>query len=254
MSDYPLFPPGFWRRIRLYPGPYSSTGAGWIGGALEDDMHHFRLRLDHDGTRITRAAGAALRHPWSGCSGAPAHLAQRFIGRTLAEVAAEDPTQHCTHLFDLAILCAAHVNDRRPSCFDMTVADRVTGRTTAIIVVDGEEALHLPLEGTIVGGDGIMAGRDLRQLSRWKDDYSAREVELVTLLRRAIFVSGVRGFKMPEDTLHAINSPGRMGVCFNYQLPQAETSTRSPDWHTDFSLSGRVPLEVLDPAHWECMA
>ena len=39
-----------------------------------------------------------------------------------------------------------------------------------------------------------------------------------------------------------------MGVCFNYQLPQAETSRRRPNWHRDFSESGQEPLEGLDPA------
>lgn len=248
MVDYPCFPPGLWRRIRLQPAP------GWIGGALEDDMHCFVLRLDHDGTRIARVAGHAVRHPWSACAGSPAHLAQGFTGRALAEVAAQDPSQHCTHLYDLAILCAAHVRDSQPSQFDMQVADRAEGRTTATIAVDGEEALRWPLEGTQIAGDGPMAGRDLRQLSRWKGEYTPREAELATLLRRAIFVAGVRAYTPPPGTMVATDSPGRMGVCFNYQLPQAETSVRNPDWHTDFSLSGRQPLENFDPGAWESMA
>ena len=49
-SAFPQFPPGFWRRIVLHPGQ------GWIGGAVEDDMHHFRLRFDHaDGVIVGSA-------------------------------------------------------------------------------------------------------------------------------------------------------------------------------------------------------
>ena len=133
----------------------------------------------------------------------------------------------------------------------MTVADRVEGRTTAIIAVNDDEALRWPLDGLMIAGDGAMAGRDLRQLSRWKEALPAREAELATLLRRAVFVSGARAYTPPAGTMFATDTPGRMGVCFNYQLPQAQSSTRSPDWHTDFSMSGREPLETFDPAALE---
>ena len=67
-----------------------------------------------------------------------------------------------------------------------------------------------------------------------------------TLLRRAIYVSGARKYQPPANNPTAAESPERMGVCFNYQLPQAETSRRTPDWHRDFSECGREPLEGLD--------
>ena len=165
VADFPTFPPGFWRRIRIVPG-VSASGQRWIGGALEDDMHCFHMRMEHDGTRIMALAARALRHPWSACSASPAHLAERLSGRALAELAAEDPAQHCTHLHDLAILLAAHADDRAETRFDMTVADRVEGRTTATISVDGAAALAWPLEGLVIAGgmagEGPMAGRDLR--------------------------------------------------------------------------------------------
>jgi hypothetical protein len=37
-----------------------------------------------------------------------------------------------------------------------------------------------------------------------------------------------------------------MGVCYNYQLPQAETSTRTPNWLTDWSAGAGEPLAGLD--------
>jgi hypothetical protein len=63
-----------------------------------------------------------------------------------------------------------------------------------------------------------------------------------------VFVSGARQHIAPSFEQTAALNQGRMGVCFNYQMPQAEHSTRTPDWHRDFSQSGREPLEGLRPA------
>jgi len=222
----------------LQPGP------GWIGGALEDDMHRFHIRLDHEDRRITGVAAKAVRHPWSACPGATNFIAKELTGELLEDVARRDPFQHCTHLFDLALLASAHAGDSASTRFDMYVADRIEGRTTATLYENGEEKLRWQLDGTAIAG----SERDLRQLSKWKRDLPAREAEWATLLRRAVFVSGARQYVPPPGGETAAENTGRMGVCFNYQLPQAETSTRTPKWHRDFSTSGREPLEGLDPA------
>jgi hypothetical protein len=242
MSDngarFPTYPPGLWRRIVLQPG------TGWIGGALEDDMHRFHIRIDHAGGRIAGVAARAVRHPWSACPGATGFIAKELTGERLADVARREPTQHCTHLFDLAIIAAAHADDTQPTRFDMRVADRVDGRTTATLTENGDEKLHWHLDDTAIAG----TGRDLRQLSKWKQELPPREAEWATMLRRAVFVSGARQYVAPSEEQTAAMNAGRMGVCFNYLLPQAEGSTRSPNWHRDFSMSGREPLEGLDPA------
>jgi hypothetical protein len=233
---YPAFPPGFHRRIVLQPGP------GWIGGALEDDMHRFHIRLDHAGGRITAVSAKAVRHPWSACPGATGFMAKELTGELLADVGRRDPAQHCTHLYDLSILAAAHTGDTAPTRYDMLVADRIEGRTTATLAENGEEKLHWQLDGTTIAG----SGQDLRQLSKWKRELPPREAEWATVLRRAVFVSGARQYRAPSLEQTAAMNEGRMGVCFNYQLPQAEGSTRTPNWHRDFSESGREPLEGLD--------
>ena len=219
-------------------------------------MHRFHLRLDHAGGRITGVAAKALRHPWTGCPGATGFIASELTGAPLAEVAKRDPFEHCTHLLDLAVLLAAHAGDSEPTRFDMFVADRVGTRTTATLSENGKETLRWPLDGTTIAATArVGGGRDLRQLSQWKQELPARDAERATLLRRAVFVSGARQYTPPEGNPTAAESRERMGVCFNYRLPQARTSHRSPDWQRDFSTSGREPLEGLDAAReFETMA
>ena len=77
---------------------------------------------------------------------------------------------------------------------------------------------------------------------------SPSEAEWAMLLRRGVFVSGARQYIAPSLEQTAALNHGRMGVCFNYQMPQAESSTRTPNWHKDFSTSGIEPLADIDPA------
>lgn len=240
---FPAWPPGLWRRIVIQPG--SNARGRWIGGALEDDVHRFHLRFDHAGGRVNAVRAEALRHPWSACPGAAPHIAGELTGALLSEVAARDPAQHCTHLFDLAVVLAAHADDTAPTRFDMRVADRVNERTTATLAQDDVEILRWQLAGTaIIAGDH--AGRDLRQLSAWKPELPAGEAEAATMLRRAVFVSGARRFTAPSSLTAADQGSLRMGVCYNYQLPQALTSTRNAAWITDFSAGHGEPLAGFD--------
>jgi hypothetical protein len=243
-EGFPAWPPGLWRRIVLQPG--RNGHLGWIGGALEDDMHRFHMRFDHTDGRITAVKAEALRHPWSACPAAAPHIAGELTGELFADVANRDPAQHCTHLYDLAVIMAAHANDAEPTRFDMRVADRADDRTTAVLERTGTERLRWQLDGTAITG-GTFAGRDLRQLSTWKRDLPPDEVELATILRRAVFVSGGRQF-IPASDRASDQGSYRLGVCFNYQPEQAAHSVRTKDWRTDFSASSAEPLAGFDPA------
>lgn len=243
--SFPAWPPGLWRRVIIQPG--SDGRGGWIGGALEDDVHRFHMRFDHDCERITRVYAEAIRHPWSACPGAAPHIAGELAGELLSQVAARDPFQHCTHLYDLAVVMAAHAHDNAPTRFDLKVADRVDERTEAVLEENGSELLRWQLDGTAISGTGANAGLDLKQLSKWKQDLPPRDAERATMLRRAVFVSGARQFNPPPGLRAADQGSQRMGVCYNYQLPQAEQSTRMEGWRSDFSERGE-PLAGFDPA------
>ncbi len=239
--DFPIWPPGFSRRIVLSPS------RDWIGAALEDDAHSFWFRLDHAEGRITAVAGKALRHPWSACPGAVNKLEAELPGARLEDIAARDPREDCTHLFDLAILCAAHAADTAPLRFDMTVADRVEGGTTATLAENGVDRMMWRIDGLEIMEPEPFAGRDLRRLSQWKRELSPENAERAALLRRTVFVSGVRRFVPQPGEYAADQGPTRMGACYNYQLPQAQDSTRIADWQKDFSESGLQPLGGFDP-------
>jgi transcriptional regulator GlxA family with amidase domain len=65
------------------------------------------------------------------------------------------------------------------------------------------------------------------------------------MLRRAVLVSGARQFNPPPGLRAADPGSNRLGVCFNYQMPQAEHSTRTVNWLNDFSAGGE-PLAGFD--------
>ncbi len=236
-----LFPPGFWRRISLHPAP------GRIVGGLEDDMHRFIVRLSHADGIITASEAWAERFPWSTCPGAAPFLVEQLVGRSLTDVAALDPAIHCTHLYELAVLCAAHAGDEKPTVFDMKVGDRPTSddRAIAILEENGVELLRFPLLGSVIEGDSIWAGRDFRRLSTWRRELSPQMAERAMLLRRATQVSGVR--RQPEDFgVRAGERANRMGACFTYQMPRAMDAIHGITRRIDFSTTTAGPLADFD--------
>lgn len=233
--------PGFWRRIRLQPD------AGVIRAGLEDDFHCFLLELRHSDGLITGLDVRAERIPWSTCDEAGAFLAEQIIGQPLQAAAKLDPHEHCTHLFELIVLCAAHANDAQLVQFDLRVPDREQGRTCATLSENGEVVLRWEMNGTLIEGSAPWAGRDLRELSRWKTSLPAVEAERAMLLRRVVHISGGRNSKSLAVERASDRGPARMGACFTYQLPRAENAFRTPDWVRDFSLAGTEPLQNFDP-------
>ena len=69
--------------------------------AMEDDFHHFTVRLSHDGRHVTGISGETIRFPWSVCPGAAVKLGE-FVGAPIHPTP-DDPVpkwqiaQHCTH-------------------------------------------------------------------------------------------------------------------------------------------------------------
>lgn len=238
----PPFPPGFWRRISLYPA------AGRIVGGLEDDVHRFLVRLDHREGIITGAKAWVERFPWSTCPGAAPFLVEQLIGKTLAEVAALDPYIHCTHLYEMAVLCAAHARDVAPTVFDLKVGDRATSndRAVAILEENGAEILRFFIRGSVIVGPEDWAGRDLRELSTWRRELTPALAERMMMMRRATQVSGARRLKKAFD-MRAGERTNRMGACFTYRMPRAMDAVYSVTPRIDFSATEAGPLQGFDP-------
>lgn len=239
-EQYSSYPPGFWRRIRLHPYPDR------IVAGLEDDAHRFVVVLHHHERCIVTVDTQVERYPWSTCTDAGAFLSRELAGCELHEVEGLEVRQHCTHLYDLAVLSAAYVDAPQAVCLDMRVAER----TRAVLLKDGEELLCWNLNGTYIEEPAEWARRDLRQLSSWKHELTSYQARLAALLRRAVFVSGVRRHSTAIAGDESVQ-PGRAraGACYTYQMPHMENAVRTLHVR-DFSSAQQPPLQHFDPDLW----
>lgn len=241
VRDHPVFAAGFWRRIIVAPGP------GVVVAALEDDVHRFHLRLAHHDQIVTGVEAEVERFPWSSCTQAGDFLTERLVGRSFVELADEDARSHCTHLLDLAGIAAAYAACTETVTFDLRVNDRKQQRTTAWLLIDEGVALQWQLDGLDIVGPEAWADRNLKSLSAWGRTLAPEVLRQAAMLRRAIFVSGVRSQPDGGPEFAADRGPQRLGACFSYQLPRADHASNSRQPRIDFSARGRAPLDGFAP-------
>lgn len=222
--------PGLRRRIRLHPT------LGHISAGLEDDFHHFEIHLSHSAGRITHVATQTRRYPWSTCWEAGDFLERALIGQSLQSIASLNAFAHCTHLYDLAALAAAHAADDSATQFDMFVADRIDGRTVATLARDGAVVVTWTLQDSIIQAPDVWSGWDLKQLSSRRAEIPAALIEPAFILRRAIFISGGRAVPENQVAQH-IKASGvsRLGACYRYQAERSDRAERGPHHRRDFS-------------------
>lgn len=223
------------RRIVLEAGEWS------IGAALEDDFHHFELRVRHDGRSVTGITSEAKRTPWSTCPSASA-LLTGLVGTALSSdvltsLAGLNPRTQCTHQFDLALLAIAQ--GARGGCrrFDATVSDEVGGRRHASLAVDGTTVLDWMLEGSIVKTGSVMQGVNLRSLDMQSLAASdPATAEAVSVLRRAVMVASGRGidFDLYDDMSQFAERMA--GACYAFQPERIPLARRNKGSVRDFTL------------------
>lgn len=228
--------PGFRRRIIVTPA------SGVVYAAVEDDFHRFLIRLDHAEGRVTGLTADAERFPWSTCPAAGDHLVAEVAGRPLAEIAELDPLQHCTHVFELVVLAAAHAMDDAPTRFDLTATDRIDGRTHVSLAIHDRAVLAWDVHGSAIEGPEPWAGRELRRLSSWRHELTPELREWAGLLRRVVQISQGRGLALETQKSAADWGKGRLGACFTYQPARAATARRIPGWIRNFSDDPAGPL------------
>lgn len=231
--------PGFRRRIEI--ATQATPGGGEARAVLEDDYHHFRLTVRHDGAAVTQAWSTSLRHPYSACPLAGDQLAGMPLTPASGEVHRwTDASQQCTHMLDLAglaIAAAARKVARRlylGEVPDRTAAERPhLGKTSPRLYRDGQLVLAWEMEGQTILGPAPFADVSLRKgFARLVQETMAPdEAEAALILRRCVAISPGRGVDLDAIIVHAHPS----GRCFSQQPSRAESALRMKNSTLDFA-------------------
>jgi hypothetical protein len=220
-----------------------------VVGELEDDFHHFRATLVHDGERITRARGEALRMPWTTCAGAMAPLAAlegvQLSHSLLAVPKHTNPRMQCTHTFDAATLAVAHAarlcqdsSSPRHRRYAVDVPDRIGGRTRAELLRDGELVLRWELDKTTIEAPEPYAGRSLSggAFASWcEQSFDPDEAEAAQVMRRACTISMGRIYAFEQIPHASLFSAASGGACHTFQPKVIGGADRVPGTTRDFT-------------------
>jgi hypothetical protein len=169
--------PGLRRTFRIVPE------AAQVTAALADDFHDMVVTLLHDGATITALESQTRRAPFDICGGAKAFAQRSFIGLPLAAAlpAAQKP-ENCTHLYDLAVLAAAHALDGEPLTYDILVSDPLDGVVHSEIRRNGAKVLQWQWrEGVML--DPPRSGLTLKNLRNWIATLPKPEAEAARMLQ-----------------------------------------------------------------------
>jgi hypothetical protein len=193
------------RRIELRPSP------GVVAAAMEDYVHHFAIRLEHDGTVVTAVEVVPQRVPWTSCPEGAAGL-RRLVGVPLAEVATLDAwmggrVTQCVHTVDLAVLAAAAALRGADRTYEVWMTGTGGPGPEVTLHRDGEVWATWRIMGNDVVDDDRFAGltMDRRGFSTWIEahlDDDDREAAFV--LRRGAVIGLSRAVVMdawvhPDD-------------------------------------------------------
>ncbi|GJM38274.1 MAG: hypothetical protein DHS20C19_16410 [Acidimicrobiales bacterium] len=217
---------------------------GHASGELEDDFHHFRVAIEHDGEVVTGVDGSGVRSPWTMCLTAGDPL-QAVTGRTLAvgplALGGLDAKQNCTHMFDLASLVVTHAargveGDRQ---YDMAVddPDPDTADRHARLWRDGALLLDWHLrDREVLSPDEWREAPLWSGFIPWADAHLDAEVaEAAVALRRACDIS--RGRLGDLDEMETAEPLLEMmsGICHAFQPANAPLAIRRKGSGRDFT-------------------
>ncbi len=215
-------------------------------GELEDDPHHFRVRLWHDGRVVVRVDGEGVRIPWTTCGEAAGPL-RSLVGMKLspsstAVAGAGNPRANCTHMFDLAGLVVAHAaSGRGTRQYDCAIPEPVEGPTVATLDRDGERLLTWDVGPRGIDGPPPFDEAPLMGgfLSWAESHLSADLAEAAIVLRRACLISRSRLFQLDSFSVaanmqHASTQPGS-GRCYTFSPSVLERAHRTSGTQRDFT-------------------
>ena len=254
MSSFPYG--SYRRRIRLATRTPETIDAG-----VEDDFHHFRIRLHHDGRHVRKVEADALRIPWTACGdagtalqvleGMPLERSCLAVGRWTSAA------QQCTHLFDLAGLAAAHayrgisgdaVSGRQYDAEIPYGFDR-GARKVVRLWRDGTSVLTWTIEGDHVVEPPFSDVPFTGGFFRWADTtLVADDAEAAIVLRRACTIGMGRGMDQDSWSSAADVSAGATGVCYSQQPERRDVALRVRGNILDFDASPDRLLSDFPPA------
>lgn len=225
--------PGFRRRFRVTPS------AGCVTTEVEDDYHRMEVTLRHDGRVATSVEGRLIRAPWTTCPGATAQVRDTFTGVALAEFPARGgKPANCTHLYDLALLGAAHAFEASAFVYEMLIGDPVDGERRAEIRRDGVTVFGWTEKAFRIVAPEALAGNSLQQLKPWVDALAPHEQEAVRLLRWANMIANGRQIPLERQS-DASRMPS---TCYTFQ-PERKTIAVRVGVIRDFRPGSQQPLE-----------
>jgi hypothetical protein len=228
--------PGVYRRrIRVEASGDSARAA------LEDDPHHFEVRLRHDGARVVAIEGRGVRYPWSACADASSELSV-LLGapldpRITAVGALADSRQHCTHLYDLAGIAIAYAA-RSPARaqYDMAVPEPIRGPTRVTLAKNGAPLLAWDIAAGAIREPAPFSGVPLvgKFLGWAQANLSPELFEAAVLLRRACMIARCRLFVL-DSVPNAAALEGEPNRCFTQQPKRAAGATRMLGTQLEFT-------------------
>lgn len=234
------------RRIMAWTEP------GRALAAIEDDLHHFRIELRHDGEKVVAITGTPVRIPWTSCAGA-VDMLQSFVGEPLApspglRKSAVVASHQCTHMFDIVRIAMAQALRGGRRQYDIEVLDRIDTETRATIRRDGELVFSWDVRGNLVTGPAAFAGHDITGRAVWPagsvPDADALEAALV--LRRGLLVAYYRILR-PNVPLASDMPPSFKGLCHSFQPGIAPTGRRVDGHEREFDTRPNDLLIDLAP-------
>lgn len=230
--------PGFRRRFRITPG------AGKIQCEVEDDFHCMSVVVHHDGTIVRGMEADMRRAPWTTCPGAEAKVRQTFVGEALADFGRRsDKRSNCTHLYDLALLAAAHANDDQPLVYDILVSDPLANERRAEVRRNGDCVLWWVEKGFVLQEPAGAAGLRLDKLKPWITSLAAELQEPAKLLQWGNMLANGRTIPL-ENQSDASKMPPS---CYTFQPERKQVAKRVGEIK-DFSEGSEQPLDKFEPA------
>jgi hypothetical protein len=225
----------FRRRVGIHST--GDTTRGEVRACLEDDFHHFRVRIVHVNGTLQHVEGWAVRHPYSTCPLAATQLA-RLVNAPLNGVAhsvmrVTDPSGQCTHLMELAgVAISAAARKIALRWYDIEVPRRMAGRTLATLDKDGARMLAWELLDTTIVGPAPFQGVSLRKgMAAWAfANLPEEDAEAALVLRRCALISLGRAMNL-DAQVHAEPT----GRCFVQQPERADQGLRIVGSIIDFS-------------------